>query len=283
MKKSDYLSIGDMAAINQTTISTLRLYDRLGILKPYYTDGTSHYRYYDIKQNARLDMILYMKELGMELREIKQVFDKQDINLIESVLIRKREQTAEAIERLKVQQEGIDRTISSIERYRKSPGKGMLTLEYLPKRKVYTMVTDINFYDHDIDTYEMILKQLKNSLISRNLPQVYYCNAGTYLTLDNFISQNFVSNKIFVFVDDHFPKDERTEIIDDGMYACIYTDDFDSETEYAGRLLDYCRSRDYTPSGDYICEVLTELNVFDCGKRSMYLRLQVPVTFREPV
>ena len=32
-----------------------------------------HYRYYDIKQNACLDMIQYMKELGMELKEIKEI------------------------------------------------------------------------------------------------------------------------------------------------------------------------------------------------------------------
>ena len=34
-------------------------------------DEQTHYRYYDIKQNACLDMIQYMKELGMELKEMK--------------------------------------------------------------------------------------------------------------------------------------------------------------------------------------------------------------------
>ena len=38
----------------------------MGLLKPCYVDEQTHYRYYDIKQNARLDMIQYMKELGME-------------------------------------------------------------------------------------------------------------------------------------------------------------------------------------------------------------------------
>ncbi len=42
----------------------------MGLLKPCYVDEQTHYRYYDIKQNARLDMIQYMKELGMELKEI---------------------------------------------------------------------------------------------------------------------------------------------------------------------------------------------------------------------
>ena len=45
----------------------------MGLLKPCYVDEQTHYRYYDIKQNARLDMIQYMKELGMELKEIKEI------------------------------------------------------------------------------------------------------------------------------------------------------------------------------------------------------------------
>ena len=55
---------------------------------------------------------------------------------------------------------------------------------------------------------------------------------------------------------------------------------FDDEPEYAARLLKYCQDHGYTISGDYICEVLTEFNVFDSQKRSMFLRLQVPLRFR---
>ena len=59
----DLLSIGKMAALNQISISTLRLYDEKGLLKPCYTDPKTGYRYYDINQNARLDMIVYMLSL----------------------------------------------------------------------------------------------------------------------------------------------------------------------------------------------------------------------------
>ena len=39
------------------------------------------------------------------------------------------------------------------------------------------------------------------------------------------------------------------------------------------------RRRGWTVCGDYVCEVLTEFNVFDGDKRGMFLRLQVPVKF----
>ena len=59
------MKIGEMARFNRVSITTLRLYDKVGILRPCYTDPETNYRYYSIHQKARLDMIQYMKELGM--------------------------------------------------------------------------------------------------------------------------------------------------------------------------------------------------------------------------
>ena len=92
-KRTGYISIGEMAKMNRTTVPTLRLYDSMNLLTPCYVDEKTCYRYYDIKQNARLDMIQYMKELGMELKEIKSILDRKDLDLIEDVLMQKREQT----------------------------------------------------------------------------------------------------------------------------------------------------------------------------------------------
>lgn len=273
----EYLTIGEMARINHTTIPTLRLYDSFGLLKPAYTNPVSRYRYYTIRQNAHLDIIQYMKELGMGLKEIKEVFAKRDFVSIEDILNRKQELILKNIEQLQLQYEAIGRTIESVDRYRKSPHPGTITLEYVKKRRIYPMKTGVNFYDHSIDTYELILKQLKDDMISHHLPQIYYCNAGTFLARDNFLQQKFVSDTIFVFVDQHFPLQSACRTIDSGMYACVYLDDFDAEKEYASRLLAYCRAQQYEITGDYICEVLAEF--FSEETRNMFLRLQVPVAF----
>lgn len=274
-----HLSIGRMARLNKTSIATLRFYDEFGLLKPCYTDPLSKYRYYDIKQNARFDIIQYMKELGMELREIKDALDSEDLHKIEELLILKKQHTIREIKELEIKKNAIERTINSIERYKKSPGPGTLTLEYIAERSIYGMKTDLNFYDHDIDTYEIILKQLKHMLIAHDIPQVYYCNVGTSMDQENFRRLDFFSDEIFVFTDEQFPLQCEARKIESGMFACIYLDRFDAEKEYAARLLEYCDTQNYRIDGDYICEVLTEFNVFDCNKRSMFLRLQVPVRF----
>lgn len=274
------MKIGEMARFNRVSISTLRLYDKVGILKPCYTDPETNYRYYSIHQKARLDMIQYMKELGMSLGEIGDILETGDIQMIESTLIRKKKQVKEELAQLHLRLGAISRAIESVERFRKAPDCGMITVEYIPHRKAYVMHTDMNFYEHDISVYEEILEDLKEDLIAQGLPQVYYCNAGTVLEREDFLNLKMVSHEIFLFVDDDFPDHASVRRIDSAMYACIYLDNFDDEPEYAARLLRYCQEHNYTINGDYLCEVLTEFNVFDSEKRSMFLRLQVPLKFR---
>lgn len=90
--QEELLPIGKMAALNRVSISTLRLYDEKGLLKPRYTDPQTGYRYYHIDQNARLDMIVYMKELGMSLSQIRDALEQEDMSLIEELLSQKNEQ-----------------------------------------------------------------------------------------------------------------------------------------------------------------------------------------------
>jgi len=72
----------------------------------------------------------------------------------------------------------------------------------------------------------------------------------------------------FVFLDNDI-KDKRVKIIPEGNYACIYCDSFDKELGYIGKLVDYIEQNGYTICGDYICEVIAELPVFNQEKRSM--------------
>lgn len=278
--KDELISIGQMAKMNNTTVPALRLYDRMGILSPRFVDPDSGYRYYSIQQNARLDMIGYMKELGMSLKEISSILRSGDITLIETMLAQKNEQIHQQIRHLRMRHDAVERTIANIERYRKSPDTGTIALEYIDRRYIYGIPCVENFYDHDISSYEKVLAVLRRDLMDRNVPQMHTYNIGTSVKREDFDSGRLIADKVFIFADRYM--DElglELEIVDSGMYACIYLDDYDNETEYAGRLLAFCRDREFSITGDYICEVLTEFNVFDDEQRGMFLRLQVPLGF----
>ncbi len=277
---NNLLSIGKMAEMNHITVATLRLYDEMNLLKPRYIDEMTGYRYYDISQNARLDMIAYMKELGMSLAEIQDVLEKEDITLIETILVKKNEQLYEQMRELKARHNAVERAIASIERYRKSPTKGTISLEYIDRRYTYGQPCTDNFYEKDIVAFEKELLSLRQTLSDQGFSQVHSYNVGTSITEENFLQEKFIPQDTFIFVN---YKDKLNnpdvKVLDSGMFACIYLDSFDEEIEYAKKLLEFCKERNWLISGDYICEVLTEFNVFDSEKRNMFLRLQVPVKF----
>lgn len=277
---TELLSIGKMAKMNRISIATLRLYDEKGLLTPRYIDPESGYRYYDIYQNSRLDMIAYMKELGMSLSEIADILQKEDITLIEDILAQKNEQIHEQMRNLKARHDAVERAFTSIERYRKSPKTGTLALEYIDRRYIWGIPCSVNFYESDIRGYEAELAKLRLALEKDNFSQIHSYNIGTSISKEDFKNERFVAKQIFIFTSKHEENVKATlQTIDSGMYACIYLDNYDYEIEYAKKLKTYCDENNYQIAGDYICEVMTEFNVFDSNQRSMFLRLQVPVSF----
>lgn len=280
--KDNLIPIGKMAAMNRISIPTLRLYDEKGLLKPRYVDPKTGYRYYDINQNARLDMIAYMKELGMSLSQISQVLQKEDISLIEELLSQKNEQIHLQMRQLKAQHDAVERSIMSIERYRKSPATGTLSLEYIDRRFSWGIPCSYNFYQDDIHSYEQSLRQLRAKLEEKGFQQIHSYNIGTSILQKDFLEDRFVADQIFIFTSDRDQGDlSALQVIDSGMYACIYLDNYDDEIRCARLLRDHCENMNYQIAGDYICEVVTGFNVFDNDPRRMFLRLQVPVTFQK--
>lgn len=275
----DVLSIGQMARINNVSAQTLRLYDRIGLLSPEIINNDTGYRYYSIKQSARLDMIQYMKYLGMSLKEIKEQLDKQDIEIVKKLLQKHNENIDKQIKELKRTKSAVERCIANYNRYRLSPNDGVIVTEYISKRRIYCYDSGINFYDYGIETYEMMLRELKKHLMAYNLPMVYFCNVGTLLRYNHLKNREFVSTEVFLFVDDDFDAPDRTHIIDENIFLCIYCDSFHKEKEYASRLLDYAADNKLNITGDYICEVVAELPVFNCDERNMFIKLQVPIKY----
>lgn len=278
--KDGLLSIGKAAEMSHLSVATLRLYDELGLLKPKYKDPETGYRYYDIAQNARLDMIAYMKELGMSLTEISDVLQKENIVLIETILTQKNEQLHRQMRQLRAQHDAVERAIASIERYRKSPEKGTVVLEYIDRRYLWGVPCGTDFYKEGLPAFEKELVVLRKALMERGFLQAHSYNVGTSIQKEDFIGGNFVPKDTFVFVGYRDqPNLPGTVIVDSGMYACVYLDNFDDELEYAQILLRHCKEHNRTVCGDYFCEIMTEFNVFDDSRRNMFLRLQVPVQF----
>jgi DNA-binding transcriptional MerR regulator len=74
MAKQESMQIGELAKKSGVSVRSIRYYEELGLLKP---SGHSEggFRLYHDEDLNRLDVIKYLKLLGLSLNEVKQIFD----------------------------------------------------------------------------------------------------------------------------------------------------------------------------------------------------------------
>ncbi|MEG1426095.1 MAG: MerR family transcriptional regulator [Oscillospiraceae bacterium] len=276
----EYLTIGQMAKTNHVSEQTLRLYDKQGLLCPSQRGNENGYRYYDIRQSARLDMIQYLKSMGLSLKDIRLQLAKDNLDEIVTLLQERSGAIQTQLLHLQRQQHAVERTIHSFERYRSAPPDGCILLEHLEKRQMYCIDSKINFYDYGLDMYEIILRELKESLMENDFSPLCFCNVGSILRKENLLAKQFLSTEVFVFVEDSTFPIPQLQLIPAGNYLCVYCDSFEKEKDYARRLLREIAEKNYEICGDYICEVIADLPVVESTNRGMFLRLQVPISFR---
>ncbi len=98
-------TISQVAELTGISTRTLQYYDEIGLLKP--TELTkSGYRLYDDEAMQKLQQILFFKELGFKLKEIKEILQKPDFDRIKAfkrqkeLLLLKRNRTDRLIQLL---------------------------------------------------------------------------------------------------------------------------------------------------------------------------------------
>jgi DNA-binding transcriptional MerR regulator len=70
------LKIRDFARLAEVSMTTLRYYDEIGLLKPIQVDQETGYRFYTMDQLPHLHRILAFKELGLGLTQIAEILDE---------------------------------------------------------------------------------------------------------------------------------------------------------------------------------------------------------------
>ena len=69
------LNIGEFARASRLSAKALRLYDELGLLPPAHVDPFTGYRFYALEQLDRARLVLWLRQLGMPLAQIRTVCD----------------------------------------------------------------------------------------------------------------------------------------------------------------------------------------------------------------
>ena len=103
-------TVKQVAALSGVSVRTLHFYDETGLLKPAH-QGANGYRYYEEPQLLRLQQILFYRELGFELKQIKKVLNRPEFENV-GALQAHREVLEENISRTRVLLDTIDNTLN---------------------------------------------------------------------------------------------------------------------------------------------------------------------------
>ena len=77
-------TVKQVATMSGVSVRTLHFYDKSGLLKPART-GANGYRYYEEPQLLTLQQILFFRELGFELKEIRRILGRADFQKVDAL------------------------------------------------------------------------------------------------------------------------------------------------------------------------------------------------------
>lgn len=141
-------TINKLAKLSGVSTRTLRFYDEIGLLKPAFY-GNNQYRYYEQEQLLTLQQILFYRELGFSLDEIKKVVNSDEFDKIHALeahkttLKKRLEYTAELIKT-------IDKTLAHLK------GEKVMKIEEIfvgfnaEKQKLYEDFLVANGVDNEV-------------------------------------------------------------------------------------------------------------------------------------
>ena len=255
-----FLRIGEMARLNGVSIQTLRYYDEINLLNPHHIDEQTGYRYYVLSQSARLDMIQFLKSLDFSLEEIRLLIDNGDNEeLIDYVLLKKSKEIDRKLKEMTIKREQIASFHKAYDCYVENAFDQSVHIQQLPPRYIYTYPINQNIYEMNILEYERYLREFKLHL-KEHCPSYthFFCRVGSLVRKENFIQKNFVSDILFVFLNEK-PLTKEYEVLEEGLYAVCFCDCFDLELKHIHRLYAYLEQNGYEVKGDYVCEVVYEM------------------------
>lgn len=139
--------VNELATAAGVTVRTLRYYDKIGLLSPS-RHSTSGYRLYDETAALRLQQILFYRELGLPLAEIKRLLDAPDFDLL-AALESHRAELGKRIARLRTLSRTVENTIAYM-KGETSMEKAGIFAGFTPEEEEYYAKEAEKMYDPDI-------------------------------------------------------------------------------------------------------------------------------------
>ncbi|GAA0731143.1 MerR family transcriptional regulator [Clostridium malenominatum] len=217
MEHKNY-KINEVAKMHNMSKKALIYYDKIGIFKPKYVDEKNNYRYYDIKEFPVLKQIIYLKEIGFSLEEIKNLLEHRDHDVIINALTHRNNEIFKEIQRYQDMHNSIDYLLKFYKTAKYFDKRDLYkpSIKIFEQRKIFYLKCEEEGNREEVMlTYRRVLKRL------RELDLFSHQEYGT-IYLQEGIESGFKHNVgAFISTPENFHIKEET-ILPEGKYICMY-------------------------------------------------------------
>lgn len=235
MKNKEWFQIGEVSRLFHIGIGTLRHYDKIGLLKPEYTDPQTGYRYYSTRQFECLNTIRYLRALDMPLEQISRFLQNRNLDTIYELLLNQKEEVNRRRQELLLIEKKINNRIAQITDALSSRLKEISVIR-CPQRRIASVrkqVSPKNYLD-----LEYSIRQLEQS---EEISVTFLGKVGVGISMENLVRHCFHPyDLVFLLLDEEDRFQGSTMLLPETDCAALrFQGGHEKAAHYYGQLLDY--------------------------------------------
>ncbi|NFH91829.1 MerR family transcriptional regulator [Clostridium botulinum] len=258
--------IQEVAKLHNITKKTLLYYEKIGLFIPYEIDKQNNYRYYRRIDFPILKQVIYLKDIGFTLQEIKEILDSQSHEFMINCLKRKQEEVEKKIEELKNINDGINAqiNINKIALEIKEKDLKRPSLKIYNERKIISMEGVEQSKEAVMLAYRKLLNYLMNSNMFSHEAYGGMYHLDKKLKVGAFIE---IPNQFNI---------QNTDIIPSGKYICMYHKGSYYNKESVEYLLNWIEKNNYRALGNIYDYCIVD-RCFAKDENNMILEIQIKI------
>ncbi|NLV49949.1 MAG: MerR family transcriptional regulator [Clostridiales bacterium] len=250
-EKSGLLKIGEVSELFNISVPALRLYEKLGLFTPVMVNETTGYRFYDHIQFDRLRMIIFLKDVGLPLKEIRNIINVPNSEEYIQALESNRDLLEKRIREDTVRKKYLDEKIGNLRMTNNLPVSRVLFLHFPELRVVRYNKSIVNGRDHEL----ALLDFMKSCRLSPNI-----CNIGqlfdpAHLVINNDIVScaMYTREELCEVIPPNMGDRVQHDVFPEGIYATMsYRRHTEHSLPFINKLLNEVKRHSFTPHGSII-------------------------------
>lgn len=273
MENSELFHIGEVSRLFHISVSILRHYEKIGLVRPEYKDPDTGYRYYSARQFECLNTIRYLRALDMPLEEIAKFLKNRNIEQIQSMLQHQKEQVLLRQQELLLIQRKIENRLNQLNDALTSV-LDTIALETKPSRRLALIKKDLipkSYLD-----LEYSIRELEQE---EEMSMAFLGKVGIGLSRERLLERRFKPYEIvFIILDDedHF-KGKTLVLPKETCVTVKFQGSHENAAKYYEKLIQYIEKEKL-----FICGFSKEITMIDYGLTDDVSRfvteIQIPVS-----